>query len=510
MIFQFFPPWIKKYWLVIATFGLIVLSATLSLNQIFFFQFVDEEDNFILGHFLLSGQNLYSDLFSHHQPYAYILSALLQWVVRPQDIYDLVQIHRFFMIGWSVGWIILLVWRFREKVIVSLLIFEVIKLYVLGNLFLSEALAVYPVLYLICSLLNKKSDVKEYLWLGILIGFVSLLLAPLWPVMLLCAAIFIWRIKKQKKQLFFLVTGLVIPVIFVLPFIDIKTYFHNVFYINFKYYIPQSAEEKMPLALIKAFFSPIIILFGPSKVDTLGLILKIVWLFFVVGIGGLLVRKKYSLIGLVVLVLTLINIRYYTPYLEYKAGFHSLVWLGIFCYFSWYFFQELLWSQKKIVWKYMLVFSAVLAIIFVLFVSPAMLTIRDQKQEYKGNYGQKELLGNAIKTMRQRGDSLFVIPDEWLLYFQGDVTNHNRMVNYYGWMSLVWELNDPVVEKFANHPPAFLYCDCTEEQRAVYSDKFRQMVLSGANTNLWVRNDRFKSLSDEQQSSLRKLNFQLE
>jgi hypothetical protein len=112
--------------------------------------------------------------------------------------------------------------------------------------------------------------------------------------------------------------------------------------------------------------------------------------------------------------------------------------------------------------------------------------------------------------MRQPGDTLFVIPDEWLLYFQGDVKNHNRMVNYYGWMSLVWELHDPVKNQFMKDPPAFFFCDCEEDTASEYTEQFQQTIRNGAKTPLWVRKDRWLSLSDQQKSQLRLMNFQLE
>ncbi len=506
---EFFLNFFKQYWLVLATVGLIVFTFTLSLNQLFFFQFVDEEDNFILGHFLLSGQKLYSQLFSHHQPFAYLISAFLQWIFQPEGILELVRFHRYFMIGWAIFWIGLLVWRFQVKVFFALVVYEILKLYLLGNLFLSESLAVYPVIYLVMTLLIKIKSPKEYIWIGLLVGFLILLLAPLWPFLLVYMGLLFWQMPKRKNFSWCLV-GIIFPFLIVLPFVDLYYYFHNVFYINFKYYIPQSAEEKMPWALVKAFFSPLILLSGPNTVNTLSLNLKEILAIFLIGIFGLVRQKKYYLIVIILGLLTLTNVRYYAPYLEYKAGFHNLVWVGIFLVFTFYSYLVYLQSVRSIVLRRILVVLLLVLIVGMYFLSPVMFYKQDNNENFKANYSEKVVYGESIKAMRLPGDSLFVIPDEWLLYFQGGVNNYSRMVNYYGWMSLVWELDDPIKEKFVQDPPAFFYCDCPEEIVYSYSDQFHQLLRNGAKTFLWVRKDRFVNLSDEQKSVLRANNFQLE
>ncbi len=506
---EFCLNFLKHYWLVLATVGLIIFTFTLSLNQLFFFQFVDEEDNFILGHFLLSGQKLYSQLFSHHQPFAYLISAFVQWIFQPDGILELVRIHRYFMVGWSIFWIIILVWRFREKIYFALVIFEILKLYVLGNLFLSESLAVYPVFYLLMTLFVKIRLSREYIWIGFLVSFLMLLLSPLWPLLIMYLFSLFWRIREKNIRRWFF-AGFIIPILIVLPFTDLYYYFHNVFFINFKYYIPQSAEEKMPLAIIKAFFSPLILLSGPNTVNTLSLNLKVILAIFMIGIFGLVRQKKYSLIVIILGFLTLTNVRYYAPYLEYKAGFHNLIWIGIFLVFTFYSYLIYLYSVRNIVLRHVLWFFLLILIVGMYFLSPVMFYKQDNNENFKVNYREKIVFGESIKAMRLSGDSLFVIPDEWLLYFQGDVQNYSRMVNYYGWMSLVWELNDPVKEKFVQDPPAFFYCDCPEETVLSYSDKFQQLSRNGAKTPLWILKSKFALLNDIQKQKLRDLSFQLE
>lgn len=482
-------------------------------NKIFSIHFVDEEDNFILGHFLLQGQKLYSDLFSHHQPLAYVISAGFQKVVEPENIYMLIKRHRELMIAWSFLWCAILVFKFREKVILPLVVFEISKFYLLGNLFLSESLAVYPILYLTLYLIrgNKERIYKYELFLiGFLISLSALLLAPIWPFLATYSVLLIWFKKINLKQISFIIIGGLIPVIIALPFMDLYYYFHNVFYINYKYYIPQSGEEKFPFSLIKSFYSPVLVLINNPTLESSSFVLRITGILFIISIAFLIKRKFYKILMISLILLTLSNIRYFAPGLQYYSGFHLLVWYALFILISYFFASDLVISLKIEKWRILAVLALIATTLLIVYSSREIFAKRDIEHDYYVNYSQQYAFGEAIKAMRSPQDTLFVVPDEWLLYFGGDVKNNNKMVNFYGWMSLVWELNDPVVEKFKTSPPTFFYCDCNEEIVLGYSDKYRQMIRDGAKTPLWVLNDKFINLEEVQKSTLRFFHFQLE
>ena len=503
---------LNSKWLILAVIALLFISYTYH-NKIFSIHFVDEEDNFILGKYLLEGQKLYSDLFSHHQPMGYILSAGYQSVTNPDNIYMLIKRHREFMIAWSFLWCALLLWKFRNKVILPLITFEITKFYLLGNLFLSESLAVYPVLYLTLLLLDKEIKPKkyEYLFSGFLIGLSALLLAPIWPFLAGYIILMFWLKKMKLKDSLFLVGGGLIPVISSLPFIDIYYYFHNVFYINFKYYIPQSGEEKLPMAMVKSSLSPLTSLINNGGLGSSGFAQKIIALFFIASLGFLIKIKNYRLLITAVVLLTLSNIRYFPPGLEYYAGFHILVWYALFITISLYFYQDLIGAVKTKYFRIILICLLFIGISAIIYSSKDLFKKNDIAHDYYVNYSEQLAYGEAIKGMKNEGDTLFVVPDQWLLYYQADIKNNNKMVNFYGWMSLVWELNGYVTESFKTNPPTFFYCDCDEKYVYNYGgDNYHQMIRDGAKTRLWVRNDRFNNLTDSQKDSIRFFNFQAE
>lgn len=501
---------LKNKWLILGFLAVVIINF-FYLDKVFSIHFVDEEGNLVLGHFLLQGQKLYSDLFSHHQPLAYILSAGFQLITQPDSIHQLIKRHRELMILYSVFWSGVLIWRFKEKIILPLIVYEISKFYLLGQLFLSESLAIYPIFYLTLFLFGKqKPKTREFAIVGLLISFSALLLAPVWPFMALYS-LFLYFLKKPNiKQIGFLLAAGIVPILVALPFIDIYYYFRNVFYINFKYYIPQSGEEKFPFNLIKAFLSPVTAVINSSSFSSSGFILKIVSIPFFVSLVYLIVKRKFKFLIIFLTLLTFSNFRYFALGLQYYAGFHLLIWYGLFIMLSFYFFADFLNQLKSKNLRIFLIAGILVCLGVITYSARDLFNKNNMDYDYYVNYSQQFAFGEVIKAMRGPGDTLFVIPDEWLLYFQGDVKNNNRMVNFYGWMSLVWELNDPVVEKFKTDPPTFFYCNCDEKVVLSYSEDYHQMIRDGSKTPLWVLNEKFSTLKEEQKSKLRFFHFQLE
>ena len=67
------------------------------------------------GYFILLGKSLYSQIFFNHQPTLAFISTFIQWVSQPKDLYHLVLYHRVFMILYSFGMAVFLIWRFRLR-----------------------------------------------------------------------------------------------------------------------------------------------------------------------------------------------------------------------------------------------------------------------------------------------------------------------------------------------------------------------------------------------------------
>lgn len=498
-------------WLIL-TFIFFVFVYIGVENSIFYIHFVDEEDNLVLGKYLLQNYKLYSDLFSHHQPLAYILSSFIQGVTDPNSIYLLIKRHREFMIIWSLLWSGLLVWKYGIRAFLFVVIFELTKLPLLGNLFLAESLAAYPLSFIFLETLNyEKLEYKtwELIFLGFCLSIILLLLAPIWPLLLVLVVIFLLKRKFNYKNLL-LILGGVAPLVFLsLNYISLSDYFYNAFYINFNYYIPLTTTTEFGgMALLKSFFSPVMALFKTPVVPSLLLIIQSLCLVLIISLLFLIKMKKklYSLS--IFLILGFANIRFIEPGIEYYQGFHILPWYALLILSS---ISALFLLIRK---KERRITLLSIPIVFILFLSiflssKTLFLKRDRDYDFYVNYSRQFDIGQAVNIIKSEGDTLFVAPDEWLVFWQADIAPASKMLNYYQWMSKVPELKTIVDDMFTGNKPTFFYYHQEVYGLDGYLSSYEEIKKDGNNTRLFIAPERLHNISKSQKEKLDYLNFNL-
>src|SRR3989344_8651411 len=148
----------------------------------------DDCNNFMRGYFFLHGNPLFSHVFSGHQPFGSYISALVQLVTTPENIFELVLRHRQFVMAFGLASNILLILRFGPKILIFTVLFEFSKFYIFGDRFLGEAMVVYPAIYLVglvfLRLLNKKIYKFDYIIAAILCWFIVFLRITYVPMIL--------------------------------------------------------------------------------------------------------------------------------------------------------------------------------------------------------------------------------------------------------------------------------------------------------------------------------------
>lgn len=477
------------------------------------FHFVDEEDNIILGSYLLKGEKLYSDLFSQHQPLAYIGSAQVIKITEPNTLFLLIKRHREAIIAWSIFWAIILIFRFRIVMILTLLIFEPMKIFLLGNLFLSESLVVYPLLYLLdWVFLVKKIYRWEIFFLGICLALSFLLLSPLWPVLLVLTFLIGKRIWKEFEKLgvFGLLGGLLVPIILTVNFISIPDYLFNAFYINFKYYIPMTSTEPIFKTLFNAFFAPLVSLTLWEGRSASLQVIQLLSLMLLVNFIILWKIKKYYLIILIFLILGLMNLRYVIPGQQEYSGFHIIPWFIALILLT-IISIKFTWEKYHLIWWKIFTFIIMILLFITVFKeSSTLLKKPDMNRDFYINYSRQADIGSAIKIMKNDNESLFVVPDEWLIYYQAEIPHFSKMVNYYAWMSNVPEIKNPLHQKFENNLPTFFYCErCQFGYFGLekYFDNYQYLKKDGQYTSLLVLKNKLKQLTDKQINELKYYNF---
>src|SRR3989344_3439524 len=125
-------------------------------------RFTDEFNSFVRANFMIKGRQIYSEIFSHHQPIMVYISHVLQKILHPNSLFQLVVVHRLFVIVFALLASLILIARFRKPAVLFVFLFELSKYYLFGNLFLGETLIAYAFAYLVGLVLLKFNKEKLY------------------------------------------------------------------------------------------------------------------------------------------------------------------------------------------------------------------------------------------------------------------------------------------------------------------------------------------------------------
>lgn len=496
----------KKFLLILTGVLFLTYSSIQYENKVFAIHFVDEEDNIVLGKYLLENKKLYGDLFSHHQPSGYILSAGVQKVTDPNSIFLLIKRHREAIIAWSFIWSLVLILRFGWPLLIFVSIYELTKIYLFGNLFLAESLVIYPLIYLVSTLFkSEKIDRWELIFIGSLISFCALTLSPIWPLLLFLLITIWYQEKKSIYILKFLAFGAISIIVSATFFINFKEYFYNAFYINLFYYIPLTHGESALWGIIKGFSAPVLSFFISSNEAPTIYLIRIFSLGLIFGLGYLIKIKEYKAVALFIMTLGLLNLRYIDPGAQYYRGFHLLPWLASLILVITLIFEKVF--NKNKVFGLILVISLLGFTIY--YCSNEFLMVRDINKDFYINYSRQFSVGEAVRIMKIDKDTLFVAPDEWLVYWQADLDPANKMINYYAWMDKVPALRNEVETNFKDSPPTFVYLNLAGTGFEQYLDGYINLIRDGKAVNLYVRDDRYSSLNSEQLDQLKFHNFEI-
>lgn len=467
-------------------------------------RFVDEEENIVVGNFLNKGFVLYKDLFVQHQPSAYLLSGFLQKMFRSHTIYEVVSLHRDFIVFWSFIWGILCFLYFGWSFFLAFLFIETTKIFIFGNLFIAESLVVYPILFF-CGVVFYKKNLNNYLsfFLGLVFSFVLLTLLPVWPFLL----VFLFLLFKGKEERKFVrpfLLGLSLLSVVLFYRIPFDYYFYNVFYINYSLYIPQTGQ----INVLKSFFPFFDIFFKPADHTHFLLILRLASLFFMSMILLLLYKKRLRLIFLSFFILGLVNLRYIRPGLDFYRGFHSLPWFSslVFVSLIFLFYNYHTFSSKL---KY-LFFGSFFFVYFLSFFQSKEILFknRDKDRDYYVNYSMPFDIGSAVSIMKKSDSTMFIAPDQFLIYWQADINPFSIFVFYYPWMDKLDFFRTRFNEYFSFKKPDFFFCSdpflgvCGEVKDYIRLRKDKRY------TDLYVAQDLVFSLSEKQKADLRFYNFE--
>jgi len=469
----------------------------------------DDCNNFMRGYFVLQGKELFSEVFSGHQPLGSYISTIIQAVTSPQNIFELVLRHRQFILLFGFIFNFILILRFGVKVILFTLIFELSKFYLFGDRFLGDAMVVYPLIYLLGITYKKIQKEKiflfDYIVAAVFCWFIIFMREPYIPIALFIYAVFLLNKNLTKIQLFSFVLFLTLSILTIFAH-DVVEYFFNVVTFNFQVNIPAEVSTGMfGPKFFQWFFYPFyIFIYGPVNLFK-SILIAVNVVFFIVFLH-LVVNKNYKLAGFIFLSLGLANIRTIIPGSTFYNAFHMLVWYGLFVFTTITFLFEIRLNRKIFFIGILILLGAL-----IYFVSSPIYFAKekiDEHTEFITNYGSYLQEGEVIKILSNKKDTLFLDASDDLIYWQAGLPSSYKYSWYTSSMPSFKKYTDARIEMFETNPPAFYreYGFCPKEIDPGQSyrlpdfikNDYLNLIKDNKPSCLYVKKDKLKDISDDQ------------
>lgn len=502
----------KKY-LIASFLACILLAFYFFLYKIYMprvnaFGCFDDCFNFMGGYFLLHNKHLFSEIFYNHAPGMAYLSAAIQAVTHPQNLYDLVLKHRQFVFFFGLSMNMLLLLRFGYKVLGFTTVFELTKFLVFGDRFLAEGIIVYPLVYL-AGLGWKKLQGNAFFYFdwtlsGLFIWFVLWTREPFVLLTLFLFGVILWGRKEVGEKI--LSAGIVIVLsVATLLYHNIAELYFNVISINSVASVSLGDQSNIFMSLLHIFLYPFFVLIQGNTTFLRSIEISVAVIFIVCSMGAI-VNKKWQFLLYSLLVLGLANLRFTPPGMEYYAAFHQIVWYGLFLFLT--IFTVTLLPKK---WMRIFGQASFIAIVISILLSPQSFWKNSAHpyEEFITNYGKELQVGEIVQTLSQPKDTLFLDGFDDIIYW---VSKRYSSYQYSWYTSLMPRFSKYTTARttmFTHNPPDFYYGSClkvqlpqqtlTSSQQALYV----RLLDNGRPSCLWVKKTKIPSITPQQWNKAR-------
>lgn len=503
---------------LLLTFGFLLVTSFVLYLRLGAFGCFDECPNYAVGYFLSQGRQLYSQIFFNHQPLLPVISYLLQYFDNPQSLYELVRLHRTFVIVFSFSMNMLLIWRFGWVGIGFSLLYESTKFYSMGSLFLGESLSVYLYVYAFLAIWQR--------WQGRPHKTIDSILVPcmIWagiflrePYIPLAGFLFLSYVLVAKKHIKVSLTIFAALTLITLWQLPLRDYWFAVVTANAQALVLPEIQKMGTggFGIVKPFVYPVLVWFGGVwniyRLIECGVSLGLLSLGFVLFRG----KKNIRLfLFWLCIVLGLGALRYVPAGTMYYEAFHLLPWWGLMlaavCVLSYEYWTTNANNVRKVlvVWYFIL--------LGILIFSPKSFYWErfDTKAEFATGYARYSLNSEAIKAISTPSHTLFL--DVWddVLY----VTTKLKPAYTFSWYTPVMgsfeKYTDARVEMFATHPPDFYYYSCENHQAIVpigpdIQALYTRLQKDGTPSCIFVLKSVLSSVSIPQRDALSRLGFSI-
>ncbi|MBI4100268.1 hypothetical protein HY439_00805 [Candidatus Microgenomates bacterium] len=492
---------------------IFALGLKLTYQKTVSFGCFDDCANYSVGYFMTKGRAIYTEIPFNHQPLMLYLSYLIQTILKPVSLTQLLLFHRFSLFIFSLLMGLLILWRFRLSGFAFILFYELTKYYLFGERFLAESFIVYPLVYLFGLMWHRLGGKNifpiDYFLAGIFTWFVIFSATPYIPLALILYILFLgWglsRIKIVSLLLFSLLS------LSILSTISLPDYFFNIFTINSQTVGKSEISNNLlqDLGIIKSFGYPFVLFFGGvwNEFRVFLVVLDFIFLILLGLVMGF-VKKRLIIGGL--FILGLANIRVVIPGTIFYEGFHMIQWYGIFLMMI-FLMAETIRPQK---YRRLVMISLVFTLALLMLPPGSYLRKGvDRHQEFMAGYGGYLATGEIIKILAESQDTLFLDNNRHDIVYWLTNLNSPYKYSWYTWMMPDFKLySEARSEMFKTDPPDFYYGFCMPGQNPAKNlpVDYAELYFAGRPTCLYIRAEKIQKIAKEKWEKARGLQYSID
>lgn len=470
----------------------------------------DDCFSFAAGYFLNHQKSLYTEIFYNHQLLPAYLSAFIQNVTHPLNLFDLVLRHRQFLLVFGFIFNVILFFRFGFPALLFIIFFELSKFYIFGDRFLGESFAVYPLVYLICICWKKLKDGSvdnfDLIASSICSYLVIFLRETFIPLGLVLYIYILFPIHKMSRFKFFSVLIFLVLSLISLFKINLHAYYFNLIEVNRGFFTPTIS------GVMRIFFYPVFIL-TENRWNLFGTILAGIDILFICSLlFQLFLKRKFKFL-LICIPLILSNLRAVEPGRIFYASFHMIPFFGIFLSSTFLLISEVKKYNKKI-WLSLIGLTIFLLLYYV---SSPQFFFREKVNphgEFITNYGNILQSGYVIHNLSGPQDTLFVDGFDEVVYWIADRRSSYKYSMYTSLMPNFTVYSDARLQMFKNNPPDYYYGSCPKDnniQRLMPQKSahlYTRLKAYGQPSCIFVRKDKIKEITSRQWKKAKELGYE--
>ena len=504
--------------LIVLLILLYIALYKIYMPRIHAFGCFDDCYNIVAGYFITKGKILYSQIPFNHQMLMAYISAGIQQVFHPVNIFELILRHRQFVLFFGFILNTLLVWRFKYLGICFAIIYELSKYYIFGDRFLAEGLIVYPLVYLLgiawLKMRSKKVLPIDYLISSFFAWFIIFIREPYVPVAVVLLSLVLWGkpFTQSKKIALAMFICLSLGILILTP---LPEYFFNIYTINANGVFRSEAQTNNlgGIGIASIFFYPITLLFGG------------VWNVFrwlLVGLSGLYIgmniffikKKTYVPLIMLITVLGVANLRVVPPGAIFYAAFHMLPWYALFIFSIFLLASEVKKMNKPLFY----LTSLAIIVIFGCFLFSPKVFLRekvDQQREFLIGYGHYLQVGEAIKALAGPNDTVFINNFDELINWVVDHRSPYRYSWFTSYMPYTPLYSKERLSMFKDTPPDFYYGGCPKNTDPVNvipsfrSSEYQRLLEDGKPSCLFIKKSKIAGVTQAQWNKAKTLLYEL-